>query len=140
MDERYFAYGSNLWIDQMVARTGALRDGAERPQIARLADHRLAFNMHWDDGQVFANLTQPGNGVYGVVYTCSPESLTRLEALEAGYERGNVRVILDDGVEWRGQRYRSLSVVAREITGARWSGPRFFGLKADFLYQSRQKK
>ena len=39
-------------------------------------------------------------------------------------------VILADGVEWRGQRYRSLSVVARQITGAHWSGPRFFGLKA----------
>lgn len=37
-------------------------------------------------------------------------------------------VVLDDGVEWRGKRYRSLSVVAREITGAHWSGPRFFGL------------
>lgn len=37
-------------------------------------------------------------------------------------------VILEDGVEWRGKRYRSLSVVAREITGAQWSGPRFFGL------------
>jgi hypothetical protein len=34
-----------------------------------------------------------------------------------------------DGVEWRGKRYRSLSVVAREITGAHWSGPRFFGLE-----------
>ena len=32
-------------------------------------------------------------------------------------------------IEWRGQRYRSLSVVARKITGARWSGPRFFGLR-----------
>jgi hypothetical protein len=39
-------------------------------------------------------------------------------------------VILTDGVEWRGQRYRSLSVVARQITGAHWSGPRFFGLTA----------
>ena len=39
-------------------------------------------------------------------------------------------VILADGVEWRGRHYRSLSVVAREITGAHWSGPRFFGLKA----------
>lgn len=37
-------------------------------------------------------------------------------------------IILDDGVEWRGQRHASLSVVARQITGARWSGPRFFGL------------
>jgi Protein of unknown function (DUF2924) len=39
-------------------------------------------------------------------------------------------VVLADGVEWRGQRYRSLSVVARAITGAHWSGPRFFGLNA----------
>lgn len=39
-------------------------------------------------------------------------------------------VILADGVEWRGRHYRSLSVVAREITGAHWSGPRFFGLTA----------
>jgi hypothetical protein len=34
-----------------------------------------------------------------------------------------------DGIEWHGERYRSLSVVARKITGARWSGPRFFGLR-----------
>lgn len=38
-------------------------------------------------------------------------------------------VIRADGVEWRGQRYKSLSVVARKITGAHWSGPRFFGLR-----------
>ena len=32
-----------------------------------------------------------------------------------------------DGLEWNGRRYRSLTIVAREITGAHWSGPRFFG-------------
>ncbi|MEN0653915.1 MULTISPECIES: DUF2924 domain-containing protein [Hyphobacterium] len=36
--------------------------------------------------------------------------------------------IVDGGAVWQGQRYRSLSAVARAITGARWSGPRFFGL------------
>lgn len=36
--------------------------------------------------------------------------------------------VRDSGFEWRGERYRSLSAVARAITGARWSGPRFFGL------------
>jgi len=36
----------------------------------------------------------------------------------------------ESGYLWRGQTWRSLSVIAREITGARWSGPRFFGLKA----------
>lgn len=39
-------------------------------------------------------------------------------------------LVLEDAVEWRGQRYRSLSTVAREITGAHWSGPRFFGLRS----------
>ena len=39
-------------------------------------------------------------------------------------------VILEDGFEWRGKRWRSLSQIAREITGAHWSGPRFFGLMA----------
>jgi hypothetical protein len=35
----------------------------------------------------------------------------------------------EDGVLYRGEPYRSLSEVARAITGTRWSGPRFFGLK-----------
>lgn len=34
--------------------------------------------------------------------------------------------VLVDGFLWKGRRFRSLSAVAREITGARWSGPRFF--------------
>ena len=37
-------------------------------------------------------------------------------------------VVLKDGFQWRGQHWRSLSAIAREITGTRWSGPRFFGL------------
>ena len=38
-------------------------------------------------------------------------------------------LVLEDGFEWNGQRRRSLSAIAREITGTRWSGPLFFGLK-----------
>ena len=37
--------------------------------------------------------------------------------------------VLADGFLLRGQRFRSLSAIAREITGARWSGPRFFGVE-----------
>jgi hypothetical protein len=36
--------------------------------------------------------------------------------------------VVDGGFVWNGERHRSLSVIARTITGARWSGPRFFGL------------
>jgi hypothetical protein len=36
--------------------------------------------------------------------------------------------VVPDGFLWQGVRHRSLSAIARAITGARWSGPRFFGL------------
>ena len=38
--------------------------------------------------------------------------------------------VVDDAVVYREQRYGSLSEVARVITGTRWSGPLFFGVKA----------
>ena len=43
---------------------------------------------------------------------------------------GHVYTVLvrDDGFEYEGQHYRSLTVIAEKITGAHWSGPRFFGL------------
>jgi len=37
--------------------------------------------------------------------------------------------VLRDGFEWEGRRYKSLSAVARAITGTRWNGYRFFGLR-----------
>ena len=39
-------------------------------------------------------------------------------------------LVLEHGFQWHGRQWRSLSTIAREITGARWSGPRFFGLHA----------
>ena len=36
----------------------------------------------------------------------------------------------DGQVHWNGKDWNSLSQVARAITGTRWSGPAFFGLKA----------
>jgi hypothetical protein len=38
-------------------------------------------------------------------------------------------IVLEHSVTYRNRRYKSLSEVARAITGARWSGPLFFGLK-----------
>ena len=44
--------------------------------------------------------------------------------------RGHLHTVLvrDDGFEYEGQHYRSLSVIAQQITGTHWSGPRFFSL------------
>src|SRR5215211_3325200 len=38
-------------------------------------------------------------------------------------------LVLEDGVEWNGTRYRSLSLVAKTITGTNWNGWTFFGVK-----------
>jgi hypothetical protein len=35
----------------------------------------------------------------------------------------------EGGFRWKGQVFRSLTGVAEAITGAKWSGPRFFGLR-----------
>ena len=47
--------------------------------------------------------------------------------------RAHTVEVLDQGFLWNGEAYPSLSAVARAITGARWSGPRFFGLKGGGL-------
>jgi hypothetical protein len=44
-----------------------------------------------------------------------------------GGETHEIQVV-EDGFVWRGKTWRSLSVIAREMTGTHWSGPRFFGL------------
>jgi hypothetical protein len=42
-----------------------------------------------------------------------------------------VMVLVEGGFVYRGQRFRSLSQIARAITGSRWNGPRFFGLRSE---------
>jgi hypothetical protein len=86
-----------------------------------------------------------------------PETIERLEALGEQLDGGNKAVrrlrvddkpiagtrlirewqgvehtvtVLKDGYEWQGRPYHSLSSVARAITGTRWNGWTFFGLKS----------
>lgn len=41
---------------------------------------------------------------------------------------GHSVTVLDDGFEYDGKNWNSLTAIARHITGTKWSGPRFFGL------------
>jgi len=45
--------------------------------------------------------------------------------------RSHEVLVLDDGFSWQGTHYRSLSAIARKITGTAWSGPLFFGLRSN---------
>lgn len=43
----------------------------------------------------------------------------------------HVVTVLKDGFDWQGRRYKTLSIIARTITGTQWNGYRFFGLRAN---------
>ena len=58
---------------------------------------------------------------------------------EWGNERHQVTVEVA-GFIYRGQRYRSLSEIARRITGTRWSGPLFFGVTPSLKGRGRASK
>ena len=102
--EWYFAYGSNLCVEQMSRRTGPMGEG-ERSCIARLPGYRLVFNMRGDDGQVYANITQPGDEVIGVLYHCGEDALARLDVYEEGYDRCRVVVTLENGTTREAMAY-----------------------------------
>ncbi len=56
-----------------------------------------------------------------------PIAGTRLLREWQGVEQ--IVTVTADGFEWQGRPYRSLSAIARAITGTRWNGWVFFGLK-----------
>lgn len=125
-------------------------DGMDRAALARL----------WSDligGDVPATMSQPMQRRF-LAYELQarvegglPATLrARLDRIAAGEERkasptlqpgarllrewnGTTHVVdvLPEGFLWNGSPHRSLSAIARAITGARWSGPRFFGLVRD---------
>lgn len=122
-------------------------DGMDRAALAQL----------WSDligGEVPACMSQPMQRRF-LAFELQAKSegglpaalRARLDRIAAGEERkasptlqsgarllrewnGTTHVVdvLPEGFLWNGNQHRSLSAIARAITGARWSGPRFFGL------------
>jgi hypothetical protein len=79
------------------------------------------------DAAVAANQPKPADPAPG------PKRDPRLPApgtvLTRQYHGREIRVLtLDEGFEWDGQHFSSLSAVARAVTGAKWNGRLFFGL------------
>ena len=83
--------------------------------LSLAAERHLASLLPKPDGkpaQKFARRLRPG---------------TRL--LRTWQGRTYAVTVADSGFIWDGHTYRSLSVIARKITGTAWSGPAFFGLR-----------
>src|ERR1700730_5994041 len=101
---------------------------AKRIQAARLGD------LDHETGQVLDRTDAKDTGAKMsarlVSFDQKRVELTPGTVLVREWDRRSQRVmVMADGFAWNGKTYDSLSKVAFAITGTKWNGPRFFGLR-----------
>jgi Protein of unknown function (DUF2924) len=105
--------------------------GLSRDLLIRALAHRLQEQAHGGTSraqrrrlQRLAREFEKGSG------SSDPGIMLRTGTTLVRQWRGHTHTVLvgEDGFEYEGRHYRSLTVIAERITGAHWSGPRFFGL------------
>ena len=97
-----------------------------RDLIARVLSHRLQENTFGGlSPQLRRALDSSSKGEQAGLQRIKPGSVLVREYNGVLHEV----TIAPDGFSWQGETYASLSTIARKITGTKWSGPRFFGLR-----------
>ena len=76
----------------------------------------------------------------GATIRARPELKPGTRLIQEWHGRTYDVLVLDDGFSWQGASYRSLSAIARKITGTAWSGPLFFGLKPNLSATRRSSQ
>jgi Protein of unknown function (DUF2924) len=98
-----------LWPNQMQVKAyGELSSATKR----RLREIAAALRNGNEDDLFSAPRIKPGT-----------------QMLRVWQDQTHLVTVLPDGFEWRGTKHKSLSAIAREITGTNWNGYAFFGLK-----------
>lgn len=104
-----------------------------RDLLLRGVAHRLQEGI---DGGLSVGLRRRLDALAVQLDAKGPSEFVPSAALKPGtrlvrewHGRAHAVIVLDDGFEYQGERYPSLSRIATLITGTRWSGPVFFGLK-----------
>ena len=119
----------NKWVEKWVE----LFDNEPPPYNKKFLLKRLAYRLQ---ELYFGGLSEPikkkleeisDNSGRKSRGTTKPVVGTKLIREHYGVE--HVVTVLQDGYEYRGCKYDNLSAIARKITGTRWSGPAYFGLK-----------
>ncbi|WP_299423878.1 DUF2924 domain-containing protein [Sphingomonas bacterium] len=108
--------------------------GVTKTPCPRLSRKLLSLALAWEiQAKAFGGLSRQTQQKLAQL----ADGKTRTTSVSAGMQfarewQGKVYVVTtgdDNVVRWNDRDYRSLSEVARAITGTRWSGPAFFGLK-----------
>jgi hypothetical protein len=103
--------------------------------LVRIISYRLQANAYGDLERKIVQMLDRHVSQAAVTNDCVTTEIRPLRILkpgtvltrESGGELHRV-IVLENGYAWNEATYRSLSEVARAITGTRWNGPRFFGL------------
>lgn len=127
------------WVDlkgQWVRLFGREPASSHRRYVERRIAHRLQERALAEDPAGKALLKRNRERIDVLIKAHShgaADVLTRPGTELIRVYRGTEHVVrvLEQGVEWKGQHYTSLTAVAQAITGMRWSGPVFFGLKTN---------
>ena len=105
--------------------------GLSRDLIIRTLAHQVQERIHGGAIRALGRRLQSlAGGLEKGDASFSPGIVLKTGTTLVRQWRGHTHTVLvrEDGFEYEGQRYRSLTVIAERITGAHWSGPRFFGL------------
>ena len=96
-------------------------------RIQELASGRLRPELQRQLHQIALELQQTGR----VTIHARPKLKPGTRLLRGWQGRSHEVLVLVDGFSWQATHYRSLSAIARKITGTAWSGPLFFGLRSN---------
>ena len=100
----YFAYGSNMKTERLICRVPSARLVGR----ARLPEKRLVCNKRSQGRSAKANLeTSPGDVVWGVLFQIDLSELGKLDGVEVGYQREEVRILDEDGNPLKAHTYIS---------------------------------
>jgi len=105
--------------------------GLSRDLIIRTLAHQVQERIHGGAGRALGRRLQSlAGGLEKGAASFSPGIVLKTGATLVRQWCGHTHTVLvrEHGFEYEGQHYRSLTVIAERITGAHWSGPRFFGL------------
>lgn len=129
--QRHVAHGGVAWKLQEQA-FGAI-DKPELRKLAALAkaagDLRVSDGVDGAGDAASIGFSNSNNKIPATSPAPTPITLREGNRLVRDwYGTAHTVLVLASGFEWRGQQFGSLSKIAEAITGAHWSGPRFFGL------------
>lgn len=114
-DRHYGATAPSLSPD-LLRRGLAYR--LQEKKLGRL-DRRTAASLARYDSENIPTISMMSTG---------PKLSTGTKLIRDWHGVGHSVTVLDNGFEYDGKHWKSLTAIARHITGTKWSGPRFFGL------------